>query len=59
MISAEMEKGCPDGVTPLFVGGRNGHFGNFLGRIAEPAAHGRAVTSVEVVRHYRAARRRG
>jgi len=58
-VSGEAAKLYPDGAVPLFVGGRNDNFGNFLGKIAEPAVYDRALTSAEVVRHYRAARRRG
>jgi hypothetical protein len=58
-ISGEMEKGYPDGVTPLFVGGRNDNFANFQGRIAEASVYDRALSREEVVRHHAAARPRG
>ena len=54
-ISGEMEKGYPDGVTQLFVGGRNDNFANFQGKIADVSVYDRALTPEEAVRHYQAA----
>jgi hypothetical protein len=54
-ISVEMEKGYPDGVTRLFIGGRNDNFGNLQGKIAEASVYDRALTQEEVVGHYKAA----
>jgi hypothetical protein len=54
--SGEMEKGYPDGVTQVFVGGRNDSFANFEGKIAEVSVYDRALASEEAVRHYKAAR---
>jgi hypothetical protein len=54
-ISGGMEKGYPDGVTPLFVGGRNDNFANFQGKIADASVYDRALTREEAVHHYQAA----
>jgi hypothetical protein len=51
-VSGEMEKGYPDGVTQLFVGGRNDNFANFQGRIAEISVYDRALTGEEAAQHY-------
>jgi hypothetical protein len=53
-ISGELAKGYPDGVTQLFLGGRNDNFGNLQGKIAEAAAYDRPLTGEEAARHYRA-----
>jgi hypothetical protein len=58
-VSSEMEKGYPDGVTQLFIGGRNDNFGNFQGKIAEAAVYDRVLTPEEAARHYKAAARVG
>ena len=54
-ISGEMEKGYRDGVTQLFIGGRNDNFGNLQGKVAETSVYDRALTPEEVVGHYKAA----
>ena len=54
-ISGEMEKGFPEGVKQLFVGGRNDNFANFQGKIADASVYDRALTHQEAVRHYQAA----
>jgi hypothetical protein len=54
-VSGTMEKGYPDGVTQLFLGGRNDNFGNLQGKIAEASVYDRALTQEEVDRHFKAA----
>jgi len=54
-ISGEIEKGYPDGVKQLFVGGRSDNFANFQGKIADASVYDRALTHEETVRHYKAA----
>jgi hypothetical protein len=54
-VSAEMEKGYPDGAAQLFLGGRNDNFANFQGKIAEISVYDRALTGDEAVGHYQAA----
>jgi hypothetical protein len=54
-ISAELPKGYRDGVTQVFLGGRNDNFGNLQGKIAEISLYGRILTSEEVIRHYKSA----
>jgi hypothetical protein len=56
-ISSAMEIGYPDGVTQLFVGGRNDNFANFQGKIADASVYDRALTCEEAVHHYQAAGR--
>jgi hypothetical protein len=56
-ISGEMDKGYPEGVTQLFLGGRNDNFANFQGNIAEAAIYDHALTGEEAARHYQAAGR--
>ncbi len=57
-LSGQVAKGYPDGVTQLFVGGRNDGFGCFQGRIAEVSVYTRALPPEEVRRHQAAAVRR-
>jgi hypothetical protein len=54
-ISAAVEKGYPDGVTQLFIGGRNDNVGNLRGKIAEACVYDRALTQEEIVGHHAAA----
>jgi hypothetical protein len=54
-VFGEMEKGYPDGVTQLFVGGRNDNFANFQGRIADVSVYDRALTPQEAEGHHNAA----
>jgi hypothetical protein len=54
-ISGQMEKGYPDGVEQLFLGGRNDKFANLHGKIADVSVYDRALTHAEAVRHYQAA----
>jgi hypothetical protein len=54
-VSGTMGKGYPDGVTPLFIGGRNDNCANLQGKISEACVYDRALTPEEIVRHYRAA----
>jgi hypothetical protein len=50
-----LEKGYPDGVTQLFLGGRNDNVCNLQGKIAEACVYDRALTQEEVIGHYKAA----
>jgi hypothetical protein len=52
---SDVERGYPDGVKQLFVGGRNDNFANFQGKIADVSVYDRALTHDEAVRHYEAA----
>jgi hypothetical protein len=54
-ISAELQKGYPDGVTQLFIGGRNDNFANLQGRIADVSIYDRALTPEDAARHHKAA----
>jgi hypothetical protein len=54
-ISGELAKGYPDGVTQLFLGGRNDNFANFQGNLAEAAVYDRALSGQDAARHYKAA----
>jgi hypothetical protein len=54
-ISGEMEKVYPDGVTQLFIGGRNDNCANLQGKITEASVYDRALTQEEVVGHNKAA----
>jgi hypothetical protein len=54
-ISANMDKGYPDGAAQIFLGGRNDNFANFQGKISEASVYDRALTREEVVCHYEAA----
>ena len=56
-ITGTMEKGYPDDVTQLFLGGRNDKFANLQGKIAEISVYDRALTGEEAARHYQAAGR--
>jgi hypothetical protein len=54
-ISGELEKGYSEGVTQLFLGGRNDNVCNLQGKIAEAAIYDRALTADEIVGHHKAA----
>jgi hypothetical protein len=54
-ITGQMDKGYPDGVQQLFLGGRNDNFANLQGKIAEVSVYDRALAPEEAVRHYQAA----
>ncbi|NQT51380.1 LamG domain-containing protein [bacterium] len=54
-IASEATVTRPQGVQPVFVGGRCDRFATFEGRICDAAVYGRALTAAEAAAHYRAA----
>lgn len=56
-IEAETAWTLPEGVAPVFIGGRCDNFSNFEGKIDEVAVFGNALTEQQIVTHFAAAER--
>ncbi len=55
-LLGDLPKGYPDGVTQIFLGGRNDNFATLQGRIAEVAVYDRALPPEEATRRHAAAK---